>query len=125
MNWSQILTVYLKELKDSLRDRRTLISMIVIPTLVMPGLMFGAGAVMTKIMKKARSEATALAIVGGGDSPGVVAALRANPKFRVVAGAGDYRQLVSDKKIRLALAIPPGFESALGRKVSWAACDSA
>lgn len=114
MNWSQILTVYLKELKDSLRDRRTLISMIVIPTLVMPGLMFGAGAVMTKIMKKARSEATALAIVGGEDSPGVVAALRANPKFRVVAGAGDYRQLVSDKKIRLAVAIPPGFESALG-----------
>lgn len=114
MNWSQILTVYLKELKDSLRDRRTLISMIVIPTLVMPGLMFGAGAVMTKIMKKARSEATALVIVGGEDSPGVVAALRANPKFRVVAGNGDYRQLVSDKKIRLAVEIPPGFEAALG-----------
>ena len=27
MNWSNIVTVYLKELKDSLRDRRTLISM--------------------------------------------------------------------------------------------------
>ena len=33
MNWQHIVTVYLKELKDSLRDRRTLISMIVIPTL--------------------------------------------------------------------------------------------
>ena len=40
MNWNNILTVYLKELKDSLRDRRTLISMIVVPTLVIPVLMF-------------------------------------------------------------------------------------
>lgn len=113
MNWSQILTVYLKELKDSLRDRRTLISMIVIPTLVMPGLMFGAGAVMAKIMKKARAEATALVIVGGADSPGVVAALKADPKFRVVETDADFRQLISDKKIRLAVALPPGFEAAL------------
>jgi hypothetical protein len=30
MNWHHIITVYLKELRDSLRDRRTLISMIVI-----------------------------------------------------------------------------------------------
>ncbi len=114
MNWAQILTVYLKELKDSLRDRRTLISMIVIPTLVMPALMFGAGTVMSKIMKKARAEATSLVIVGGEDSPGIVAALKANPSFRVVAPEGDYRQLISDKKIRVAVAIPPGFEAALG-----------
>ncbi|MBX3751329.1 MAG: ABC transporter permease [Opitutaceae bacterium] len=113
MNWSQILTVYLKELKDSLRDRRTLISMIVIPTLVMPGLMFGAGAVMSKIVKKARAEATSLVIVGGEDSPGIVAALKADPRFRVVENDGDFRRLVSDKKIRLAVAIPPGFEAAL------------
>ncbi|KAB2859582.1 MAG: ABC transporter permease, partial [Bauldia sp.] len=113
MNWSQILTVYLKELKDSLRDRRTLISMIVIPTLVMPGLMFGAGAAMSKIVKKARAEATSLVIVGGEDSPGIVAALKADPRFRVVENDGDFRRLVSDKKIRLAVAIPPGFEAAL------------
>lgn len=113
MNWSQILTVYFKELKDSLRDRRTLISMIVIPTLVMPGLMFGAGAVMAKIMKKARAEATSLVIVDGADSPGVVAALKADPKFRVVETDADFRQLISDKKIRLAVELPPGFEAAL------------
>lgn len=113
MNWTQILTVYLKELKDSLRDRRTLISMIVIPTLVMPGLMFGAGVIMTKIVKQARAEATSLVIVGGEDSPGIVAALKADPLFRVVETGADFRQLVSDKKVRLAVAIPPGFEAAL------------
>ena len=35
MSWNNIVTVYLKELKDSLRDRRTLLSTIIIPTLVM------------------------------------------------------------------------------------------
>ena len=64
MKWNLIRTVYLKELKDSLRDRRTLISMIVVPTLVMPMIMFGVGMVMTKIIKKAEAETVTIAIVG-------------------------------------------------------------
>lgn len=113
MNWSHIVTVYLKELKDSLRDRRTLISMVVVPTLLMPLLMFGASLVMSKVMKKAQAEGTALVIVGGADSPGIVAALKADPKFRIVEAQGDYKQMVSEKKIRLAVEIPEGFEAAL------------
>ena len=113
MNWSHIVTIYLKELKDSLRDRRTLISMIVVPTLLMPLIMFGAGFVMSKVVRKAQAEATSLVIVGGADSPEVVAALKADPKFRVVEARGDYKQMVSEKQIRLAVEIPPGFEAAL------------
>ena len=56
MNWKNIVTVYLKELQDSLRDRRTLISMIVVPTLLMPVIMFGVGTIMSKVMKKAQDE---------------------------------------------------------------------
>ena len=47
MNWKHVATVYLKELKDSLRDRRALLSMIIIPTLVMPLLVFGMGKIAT------------------------------------------------------------------------------
>jgi sodium transport system permease protein len=113
MNLTHIITVYLKELKDSLRDRRTLISMIVIPTLLMPLIIFGAGMVMKKVVKKAQDEATALVIVGGADSPGVVAALKADPKFRVVEATVDYKAMVSEKRIRLAVEIPAGFEAEL------------
>ena len=113
MNWKNIVTIYLKELKDSLRDRRTLISMIVIPTLIMPLLMFGVGAIMTKVIKTARDEASPIVILGGADSPGVVAALRADKRFRIVTPSGDYKQLVSEKKIRLAVQIPESFETAL------------
>jgi sodium transport system permease protein len=118
MNWNIILTVYLKELKDQLRDRRTLISMIVIPAIVMPVIMIGTGTIMSKVIKQARQETPSVMILGGEDSPGVVAALKAEknpagePRFRVVA-AGDYKQLISDKKLRAAVEIPAGFEAAL------------
>ncbi len=113
MNWHHIVTIYLKELRDSLRDRRTLISTIVIPTLVMPGLFFGAGAVMTKVVKQARDEATSVVIVGGADSPGVVRAIKEDKRFRVVEAAGDFKTLISDKKVRVAVELPAGFEAAL------------
>lgn len=113
MNWHHIVTVYLKELKDSLRDRRTLISMIVIPTLIIPVLIFGVGTIMSKVIKRAREEATSVIIINGADSPSVVAALKADKKFHVVMPGGDYQQLISDKKVRVAVEIPAGFEASL------------
>ena len=113
MNWSNIVTVYLKELKDSLRDRRTLISMIVVPTLIMPIIMFGVGTIMSKIVKQAQAETVSVMVLGGADSPGVVASLTADTKFRVVPESADYKQLISDKKVRAAVEIPAGFEAAL------------
>ena len=113
MNWTHIVTVYLKELKDSLRDRRTLISMIVIPTLLMPIIMFGAGTVVSKVVKKAQDEATVMVIVGGADSPGVVAAIKADKKFKVIEPSMDFKKMISEKQIRLAVEIPDGFEASL------------
>jgi sodium transport system permease protein len=113
MKWSLIRTVYLKELKDSLRDRRTLISMIVIPTLVMPILMFGAITVVSKVVKKAQEETTTMVVLGGVDSPRVVAALKADKRIKVVEPAMDFKKMISEKQIRLAVEIPEGFEAAL------------
>jgi sodium transport system permease protein len=113
MNWKHILTVYLKELKDSLRDRRTLISMIVIPTFLMPLIIFGVGTIMTKVVKKAQDERTTLVVIGGQDSPGTLAALAAEKKLKIVESTGDYKKMISDKQVRLAVEIPAGFEASL------------
>ena len=119
MNWSHIVTIYLKELKDSLRDRRTLISMIVIPTLIIPLMFFGVGTVMSKVMARAQEETPSIMIIGGGDSPGLIHQLRAardagrdRPLFRIVPGT-DYQQRIADKLVRAAVEIPAGFEAAL------------
>ena len=113
MNWRNITTVYLKELKDSLRDRRTLLSTIVIPTLVMPMLTFGLGKMMTVVIAKAQEDIPTVAIIGGADSPGIVTALHHTPKLRIVARPDDWKQAISDKKIRAAIDLPANFETSL------------
>src|SRR4249920_1772341 len=113
MNWRHIITVYLKELRDSLRDRRTLISVIVIPTFVMPALFFGVGKIASGVVSKARGETPSVMILGGADSPGVVAELKASKKLRIVALAPDWKLQISEKKVRAAVEIPVGFEAGL------------
>jgi sodium transport system permease protein len=113
MNWHNTITVYLKELKDMLRDKRTVRSMIIIPTLVMPAMVFGVGKIATTLYSKARTEIPAVMIVGGEDSPGIVAQLKQSPKLRVLPLASDWKQQISEKKIRAAVEIPAGFEAGL------------
>ncbi len=113
MNWHNIVTVYLKELKDSLRDRRTLLSTIIIPTLVMPLLTFGVGKVASTVINKAREETPSIAILGGEDSPAVVQQLRESKKFHVVPATANFKQLITDKQLRAAVQIPAGFEAGL------------
>ena len=55
-------------------DRRTLMSVIIIPTVAMPLMFFGVGKIMSGIVKKTQDEIPPIAIMGGADSPGVVAA---------------------------------------------------
>ena len=93
MNWNHVSTVYRKELKDSLRDRRTLLSMIIIPTLVMPLLVFGMGKIATMVVSKAKDEVPRVMIIGGEDSPGVVEAIKASKKFNVVPADRTCRDL--------------------------------
>ena len=113
MSGRTIATVYLKELRDTLRDRRTLISMIVVPTLFMPALIFGMAKAATAIVSKAREEVPRVMLVGGGDSPGVRAELEKSGKFRIEPATADWRQLISDKKVRAAAEVPAGFEKSL------------
>jgi sodium transport system permease protein len=113
MFWSNVRTVFAKELRDSLRDRRAVISMFVVPTLVVPLLMLVAGAVMAKVVRKAQAEASPIVVVGGADSPETVAALRADARLRVVEAEGDFRRMIADKRVRAAVELPPGFAAAL------------
>ncbi|MFT3829786.1 MAG: ABC transporter permease [Opitutaceae bacterium] len=113
MFWSHVWTVFTKELRDSLRDRRAVISMFVVPTLVMPLLLLTAGAVMAKIVKKAQGEASPVVVIGGTDSPELLAELRADARLRVVEPAGDFRRMIADNRVRAAVEIPEGFAAAL------------
>lgn len=54
-----------------LRARRTVISMIVVPTLVMPGLVLVVGLISYRVVNEARSTIPAIMVIGDEDSPEV------------------------------------------------------
>ena len=111
MSLKSIAVVYRKELRDLLRDRRTLRSMVVFPLIMMPLMMIGLAKVTRVVTERARAEIPSIQVEGGADSPGVLARLRADPKLRVEPAAANWRQLIADKRIRAVVVIPEHFEA--------------
>jgi sodium transport system permease protein len=70
-----IVTICRKELLDTIRDRRTLISMIVVPLLAMPLLFLGMSKFVSSTEKKAAEEAAAIGVRGAERLPGLLNAL--------------------------------------------------
>ena len=115
MNGRAIRIVYGKELRDLLRDRRTIISMIVVPVLAIPLLMFGMGTLTFKIMTKAREEIPQVMIIGGENSPKVLSALRAAKNLQIVPAAEDFTNAIVEKRVRAVVKLPPDFDAVIAR----------
>jgi sodium transport system permease protein len=113
MSLRNIGIVYRKELVDSLRDRRTLISMIVVPLLLMPLLTIGMGLVSAKLIGQAMRETPKVMILGGEDSPKVRSELEGLENVWIVPAKPDYAEEISNKQIRAAVEIPEGFDASL------------
>lgn len=106
-------TVFRKELRDQLRDRRTLISMVVIPIVIFPLLTIGLGALIGKLLEKARQEKATVMLLGAEHAPALAERVRGTEGIRVVPAESDYKEQISEKKIRAAVQIPAGFEENL------------
>jgi sodium transport system permease protein len=108
--------VYRKELTEALRDRRTLISTLLVPLLLFPLLSVGFGALAFTLLKKAEAETPKVMVLGGADSPAVLEALRAGKKMEVMPATPDWKDKIINKEIRAAIAIPDGFETSLAQQ---------
>jgi sodium transport system permease protein len=113
MNARNILTVFVKELRDTLRDRRAIISMFLVPTLLMPLLTFGFAGVSMKMVKKAAREIPTVMVIGGEDSPAIHQALEKQTDLKIVPFSADYAERISQKKLRAAVEIPQNFDESL------------
>ncbi|HYL64788.1 MAG TPA: ABC transporter permease [Candidatus Methylomirabilis sp.] len=113
MNFHSIGVVYRKELTEWLRDRRTLISTVLVPLLAFPILISGVIYLSSTLMSQAQKEVPKVMIIGGDDSPNAIAALRANKELEIVPYADNWKDEISNKEIRAAVEIPKGFQAAL------------
>ena len=69
MNLRNVLIVFRKEVRDMLRDKRTLRSMVIIPVVAFPLLFSLIGWAAEKFSSEAGQEASSVMIRGGDDSP--------------------------------------------------------
>ncbi|MBN1779665.1 CPBP family intramembrane metalloprotease [bacterium] len=62
MNWKKVTIVYRKEIKDTLRDKRTVMMMILVPILLYPLLFTTMGQLMTTGTKKLEAQKSVIAL---------------------------------------------------------------
>lgn len=105
--------VYRKELRESLRDRRTLIAMIVMPLVLFPLVTVGFFSMVASIANKAKAASTKIMIIGGEDSPEVVADLKKLEKISVVSFETNWKDQIVNKQLPAAVEIPGGFQKDL------------
>jgi len=63
------MIVYRKEFMDSLRDKRTIKSMIMVPLFIFPLVTIGMSSFSYHFIGQARSEIPRTIVIGGEDSP--------------------------------------------------------
>jgi len=78
-----VLTVFKKEMLDTLRDKRTLITAIIMPAFLIPVLMWGMGAVTKMVMEKEQNKKLTVALM---NAPAEFVALIDTAKFTIKEG---------------------------------------
>jgi sodium transport system permease protein len=110
-------TVYLKELLELLRDRKTFIFTVLVPIVAMPLIFGGFGLLSTKLFHNAQRAQLGYAVFGKQNAPQFAARLAAEKGMHEVALADPaaIKQAIDEERIKFALVIPPGFEDAIAR----------
>ena len=111
--------VYLKELTELVRDKKTMFFVILLPILVFPVLFGIMGAVMANVVKKAESEEHRYVIVNAAQAPELADALFYHKNFKQVESdltdVDGLKQAIRDNKFDLAIIIPADFDASAGQ----------
>src|SRR5467141_1274810 len=118
MSLRNVGIVYKKELTEALRDRRTVVSTILVPLLLFPVLSVGFGALAVALVGKAKDEVPKVVLRGGEDSPAVVEGLRKLDKIEIVPEIPGWKDQIINKEIRAAVEIPAGFQADVAQQKS-------
>lgn len=105
--------VYRKEFTEWVRDRRTLISTVLVPLFFFPIIMVGFAALSVVMIDKAQRETPTIMLLGGEDSPQLLAELRKAKSLEIAPFRANWKEQISNKEIRAVVEIPPKFQAAL------------
>lgn len=112
----QILTIWKKELKDTIRDKRTLMSSIILPLVLMPLLIIGIGKFTLYEIQRSQEQAVKIAFVNETQAPELVNAIKKQDKTDVVKIEGDLSTAVKNDQIDAGIIIPVDFQTSLEKQ---------
>ncbi|MCO7225428.1 ABC transporter permease [Pleionea sp. CnH1-48] len=100
--------IYKKEFIELIRDKKTLIFTIVMPTIVIPILIFGMMVFVHNVTQKNEKEILKYAIFNGEEIPAITTALNEHKKFKLVENIAfdDVKKAIKEKKIKFAIVLP-------------------
>jgi sodium transport system permease protein len=113
MRFDLIRVVFLKELRETLRDRRALAIMFGIPLLLYPLLTLGAAGLTGSTAERLTERPSPVAVVDGEHAPGLLSLLEASTSGIHVIPAEDPRSALGDGVVDLVLLIPENAERRL------------
>ncbi|MCY0987345.1 ABC transporter permease subunit [Nannocystis sp. ILAH1] len=107
--------VFRKELRDTLRDRRTLVAMVVVPLLLFPLLMVGMAKFSQSRAAEARDKTLAVAVADAEASSGLAEFLRQEPGLEIseVQDVTALPERVRTEELDAAIVIPAGYGALL------------
>ena len=104
-----IMTIFKKEFLEVVKDKRTLILMIALPTLLLPIILQLTVTMVQKAEKKSSAETISYAIVNGDLIPELEAKLSQSESFEKVSvpEGSDLREMVKKGSLKLGIQIGP------------------
>ncbi|MCK5466706.1 ABC transporter permease [Candidatus Parcubacteria bacterium] len=105
-----ILTIFKKELKDTIRDRRTLMAMVVMPMLLMPVMTIGMFKFMEYQMEKQGEKVVKISIIEKGEAPALIEMIENQEKIEIVETDGEIKDAVTNGDLDLGIIIPENFQ---------------
>ncbi|MDD3655937.1 MAG: ABC transporter permease [Atribacterota bacterium] len=118
MNWKNVHLVYKKEIQGAIRDRRTLISMIVIPLIFYPLLFLGIGYFTVIGQKSTENLPSQINITGAGNSPQLVEILQKDKNIKIIQSEENPENELLGGKVHLTIHIPEVIETDYSEKDS-------
>ncbi|MBC7685085.1 MAG: ABC transporter permease, partial [Bdellovibrionales bacterium] len=108
-------TVYLKEMLELIRDKKTFIFTVLVPIVAMPLIFAGFGYLTSTMFKKSEHAELTYAVFGRANAPELAARFAREKGFREVplASEDQIKTAIDKDRIKFALVFPPGLAGAL------------
>ncbi len=110
MSWKNIKLIFIKELVGTIRDKRTIIAMIIIPLIFYPLLFTGIGYFSRIGSTKSEETASKIMIYGAEFASQLVKHLQDYEKIEVLTMEDDSPVKLQNGDIQAVLVIPPDFK---------------